>query len=129
MKTLLFHPSPLLLAALVTAAGSFVSTSAQAHAFIDHAEPAVGGTIQQVPTEVAITFSEPVELKFSHVKVFDATGNEVDRKDAHLDPKNPRRLVVSLPPELGAGVYKVNWQAVSKDTHKTGGEYNFTVGS
>ena len=129
MKKSSFRPSPLSVAACLAAVGLLIPIHARAHAFIDHAEPAVGGTVPQGPAEVAVTFTEPVELKFSRVKVFDTTGNEVDRKDLHLDPKNPRRLVVSLPSNLNTGQYKVNWHVVSKDTHTTGGEYRFTVGS
>jgi methionine-rich copper-binding protein CopC len=33
---------------------------------------------------------------------------------------------VSLKP-LGAGIYKVDWRAVSTDTHKTQGNFTFSV--
>ena len=74
-----------------------------------------------------LTFTEDLEAKFSRIQVFDDTGQEVDKKNIHLDPKNPRRLIVSLPVALGAGVYKVVWRAVSVDTHVTNGDFTFRV--
>jgi len=114
----------ILLASLVSLAAV---THARAHAFIDHAEPAVGGTVRQPPAEVDVSFTEGLEAKYSRLQVFDASGKEVDRKDVHLDPKNPKRLVVSLPVALGAGTYKVVWRAVSVDTHVTNGDFTFRV--
>ncbi len=114
--------------AILTGIGTLaVVAQAGAHAFIDHAEPAVGSTIKQPPAEVCLLFTESVEAGFSSIKVFDAAGKEVDKKDVHLDPKNPRRLSVSLPASLGAGTYKVVWRAVSVDTHVTQGDFTFRV--
>ena len=115
--------------AVLTGIGIFAAIAqAGAHAFIDHAEPAVGSTIKQPPAEVCLLFTESVEAGFSSIKVFDAAGKEVDKKDIHLDPKNPRRLSVSLPASLlGAGTYKVVWRAVSVDTHITQGDFTFRV--
>lgn len=102
-------------------------TSTQAHAFIDHTEPAVGSAVKLPPAEVVLTFTEDLEAKFSRVQVFDAAGREVDRKNVHLDPKNPRRLIVSMTAVPGAGAYKVVWRAVSVDTHVTNGDFTFRV--
>ncbi len=103
------------------------AAAAQAHAFIDKTQPAVGGTVKQAPAEVSLSFTEALEAKFSRVQVFDASGREVDRKDGHADPKDAKRLLVSLSAGLGAGAYKVVWRAVSVDTHVTGGDFTFRV--
>jgi len=97
---------------------------AHAHAFVDHAEPPVGHNVKQMPREVRIWFTEPLEPALCSIKVFDVTGKQIDKKDVHADAKNKRLLHVSLLP-LAPGVYKVVWQVVSLDTHATKGDFTF----
>jgi len=110
-------------------AGFFTGTShaAFAHAFPDHALPAVGSTVAQAPHQVEIWFTEKLEPAFSRIDVTDAKGERVDRGDTRLDPQNPSLLLVSLEP-LRPGTYKVHWHVVSVDTHATEGDFTFTVG-
>ena len=114
----------LALAALVSFAGM---TQVRAHAFIDHTDPLVGGTVKQAPTAVRLWYTQALEPAFSRVQVFDAAGKEVDKKDFHLEPKNDHLLIVSLAAGLGAGTYKVVWRVVSVDTHPTEGSFKFEV--
>jgi methionine-rich copper-binding protein CopC len=97
-----------------------------AHAFLDHAEPKVGSTVTSPPAETKIWFTQELEPAFSSIEVSDAQGNEVDKKDAHLDSKDKTLLMVSLP-QLSPGTYTVAWHVVSVDTHKTQGHFQFTV--
>jgi methionine-rich copper-binding protein CopC len=103
-----------------------LQTHAWAHAFLDHAEPKVGSSVTNSPTEIKVWFTQNLEPAFSKLEVRDAKGEEVDKKDAHLDDKNPSLFIVSLPP-LPAGTYTVIWHAVSVDTHKTQGHFEFTI--
>jgi copper resistance protein C len=103
-----------------------LQTHAQAHAFLDHADPKVGGTVANPPAEIKIWFTQYLEPAFSTLEVQDAQGKEVDKKDAHLDDKDKSLFLVSLP-QLPAGTYTVIWHAVSVDTHKTQGHFEFTV--
>jgi copper resistance protein C len=98
----------------------------EGHAFLKRAEPAVGSTIQRSPGQVRIWFSEKIEPALSSVRVFDASGGEVDKRDAPLDRSNQELLCVSLPP-LQAGTYKVVWRVVSVDSHTTKGSFTFRV--
>jgi copper resistance protein C len=116
--------SSLILLALALLTG----TQAQAHAFLDHAQPRVGSTIASSPPQVKIWFTEELEGAFSRIEVFDAKGAEVDRKDSKIDPANGAIMTVSLP-QLGPGDYKVKWSAVATDTHHTTGTFIFTVKS
>jgi copper resistance protein C len=100
--------------------------SAWAHAFLNHADPKVGSEVAQSPTEVRLWFTQALEPAFSTLTVADAQGQEMDKKDAHLDAKDATLLMVSVP-TLAAGTYTVNWQVVSTDTHKTQGSFKFTV--
>jgi methionine-rich copper-binding protein CopC len=103
-----------------------VQSSAWAHAFLDHAEPKVGSSVNISPAELKVWFTQSLEAAFSTLEVQDAQGREVDKKDAHLDAQDKTLFVVSLPP-LPAGTYTVVWRAVSVDTHKTQGHFEFTV--
>ena len=108
---------------LIVLAGS---PEVEGHAFLTGAEPGVGSTVQTSPNEVRIHFTENIEPAFSTIQVFNASGSEVDKRDAHLDPLDHALLHVSLPP-LGAGSYKVVWRVVSVDTHVTNGDFTFGV--
>jgi hypothetical protein len=97
-----------------------------AHAFPDHAQPAIGGTISPAPSEVKIWFTEKLEPAFSKLDVHDAAGATVDKGDAVVDAQDATLMHISLRP-LPAGTYKVHWHAVSVDTHTTDGNFTFTV--
>jgi methionine-rich copper-binding protein CopC len=112
---------------LLIALLSLVASSlAQAHAFLDHADPRVGSTVKGSPPVVKIWFTEELEGAFSKIMVSDAKGQEVDRKDSKVDPANKTVMTVSLD-SLPAGTYKVTWRAVAVDTHHTMGTFTFTV--
>jgi len=98
-----------------------------AHARLLRATPAVGGTVQAAPSEVTLHFSERIEPAFSAVAVRDAAGKQVDKVDFQVDKKDRTVMRVSLPP-LEPGVYKVEWRAVSADTHRVSGDFTFKVG-
>jgi methionine-rich copper-binding protein CopC len=102
------------------------SARVEAHAFLQRANPAVGSTVQGSPSEVRIWFTENIEPAFSSIRVLDASGQEVDKRDVHLDRSNHALLRVSLP-RLEAGTYKVVWRVVSVDTHVTQGNFSFRI--
>jgi copper resistance protein C len=101
------------------------STAAFAHAQLEKAIPAVGGTVAS-PSEIRLEFSEGVEPKFSKVSVT-GPGGAVPLGAAKTEPSNPAVLIVPISKPLSAGAYKVRWQAVSVDTHHTQGTFEFTV--
>ena len=100
--------------------------TAWAHAFLDHAEPQVGSTVTSSPTEVKIWYTQELEPAFSSIEVKNAKGDEVDKKDVHVDAKDKSLLEVSLP-QLPSGTYTVAWHVVSVDTHRTQGHFEFTI--
>lgn len=101
-------------------------SAAYAHAMLDHASPAVGSTVHAAPAQVKLWFSEEIEPAFSSLRVLDASGKEVDKRDKAVSPANRTLLTVSIP-MLSPGTYKVLWRVVSVDTHKTQGAFSFTV--
>ena len=107
---------------LLTAAAS----QAAAHAFLDHAAPAVGSTIHESPAQLRLWFTQELEPAFSTVRVLDRDGKQVDKQDKQGDLANPALLQVSLP-QLAPGRYRVVWRALSVDTHVTEGDFIFDV--
>ncbi len=113
------------IAAAIAASFALCSGPASAHAFLKTAVPAVGSTVQQSPGQVVIDFTEGVEPQFSTITVQDASGADVAAGAVHLEGGNTH-LAVGLKP-LAAGSYKVVWHATAVDTHKTEGNFVFTV--
>jgi len=97
-----------------------------AHAFVDHAEPAVGSQIHGAPAQVKIWFTEKLEPALSKIQVFDSSEQQIDKRDIKIDQSNGALLTVSLP-ALKPGKYKVVWRAVSVDTHVTTGNFTFEI--
>ncbi len=96
------------------------------HAFPDHADPRVGSTVSVPPTRVRIWFDGNLEPLFSTIVVHDAKGTTVDKGDGHVDSSDSTLLEVNLPP-LQSGTYRVLWNVVARDGHRTQGEFTFTV--
>ena len=111
------------LAIAIALTGGIVSTS-HAHAFLDHASPAVGSTVRAPPGAVTIWFTEAVEPAFSRITVTGPAGRRIDQGKAFIG-KNPEELSVKLA-ATAPGTYRVHWQAVSVDTHRTQGHFTFT---
>ena len=100
---------------------------AQAHAHLDHASPAVGSTIATAPKTVVLWFTESLEPAFSTIEVRNAQGAAVQTGKATVDPANHTELRVALK-ALPPGTYKVIWRVLSVDTHRTQGDFTFSVG-
>ncbi len=99
---------------------------AWAHAFPRTTRPAAGSVLAVAPAEVVIVFSERLEAQFSTIEVRDRADRKVTDAAAVLDAGDARRLGLALP-QLPAGTYRVRWRAVSVDTHRTEGAYDFTI--
>lgn len=100
---------------------------AHAHALLHRAVPAVGSVVAVAPTEIRIEFTEAVEPKFSGIAVQSRSGTPVATGAAAVDPSDAKTLVVPLTAPLPPGVYVVRWHVVSVDTHKTQGDFTFTL--
>jgi len=118
---------PLCLSALAVLATMLAPMpEAFAHAFLERASPPVGSEIAASPPELSIQFTEGVEPLFCKIEVHGADGAAVAIGKPHLAPDTNRRLIVELP-KLPPGTYMVIWHVTSVDTHKTEGNFKFTV--
>lgn len=114
--------------ALLTIAGS--ARPASAHAEPERANPPIDGTVTAAPTVVEIWFGEEVKTDGTSIQVIGPGGIQVDQGDAKVDLFDPERkhVTVSLRPNLGPGVYTVQWQSVSgEDGDVAQGTYQFMV--
>ena len=100
--------------------------AAEAHAFLDHASPAVGSSVPTAPAAVTIWFTQDLEPAFSDMTVTNAAGQRVDAGKAQIPPGGPNQLQIGLRP-LAPGTYTVTWHVVSVDTHPTQGTFTFDV--
>ena len=99
---------------------------AWAHATLAAASPPAGATVHTPPEQLVLTFSERVEARFCRVEVLKADGEAAVAGSWYVDPKDHARLIVPVI-RLTPGVYSVAWRAVSVDTHRTEGRYQFSV--
>jgi methionine-rich copper-binding protein CopC len=115
------------LSVLAFAACLLFAPAAWAHAFLDHATPGVGSTVQGSPGDLQIAFSENIVAAFSGATLATADGAAVPTGKAAVDPSSPNVMRVPLGQKLKPGTYVVTWHVVSVDTHHTSGSYKFTV--
>ncbi len=114
-------------AALAVGLSAGFAAAAFAHAFLDHADPAVGSTVKAAPAQVRIWFSEALEPAFSTIAIDDAQGHSVAAGKARVDPGDKKLLEIGPRRAVGWPAAKVTWRAVSVDTHVTQGDFTFTV--
>lgn len=78
-------------------------------------------------TQVSVIFSEPIELDFSSIKIYDSNGEQIDNRDSKYFT-GESSLVVTTPP-LKEGVYTGTTKVLSKvDGHLVDGAFIFAVG-
>jgi methionine-rich copper-binding protein CopC len=106
---------------------SLFGSAAYAHPELQSAEPAAGGAMTTSPKQIRITFNENVIPQLSGVEVKDQTGKVIPTGKSATDPANKKLLIVPVKEQLPAGDYKVEWHAVSDDTHRVKGNYSFSV--
>src|SRR5262249_57716562 len=97
-------------AVVVRAAGS-AHAPANAHAYLDRAEPRVGSSVSSPPRQLSLWFTQNLEPAFSGAQVLDSAGGRVDQ-GARVDPANRSLMRVSLRP-LRPGSYRVYWRVLS----------------
>jgi copper transport protein len=99
-----------------------------AHAFVIGSDPFPSQSLPTAPSKVVVHLSEPVDIRYSSVKVLGPGGNEIDKKNDHISSDH-MTLSVSLPPAIKDGVYTVSTRMLSEtDGHVTENAFVFGVG-
>jgi copper resistance protein C len=115
------------IAASIIITASYLSSAASAHPKLLSAEPAAGEAAATSPKQIKIIFNEAVIPQFSGAEVKEQAGRTIATGKATVDPANRKQLVVPVNEPLPPGDYKVEWHAVSDDTHRVKGSYSFSV--
>lgn len=104
--------------------------NAYGHAFTIRSDPSPSQSVPSAPTKVDVYFSEPIDLRYSTIKVLDPSGKQVDVKDEHNIGGDPASLSVSLPSSgLKDGVYTVSTKVLSAtDGHVVDSAFVFGIG-
>lgn len=109
----------------LTAFALFVALAAPAaaHTYLQSATPEAGANLKAPPTEITMQFSGDLEPAFSSITVTDETDHVVNAGASTAGGKTMRAALKPLKP----GRYRVTWVAVSIDTHRSEGKYNFLI--
>jgi copper transport protein len=97
-----------------------------AHQFLRDAAPADGQTLDAIPGEIRLTFSEPVRLEFTEVVVQGPEGT-LRLGELRSLPDNPRVLVAPVEDGWHPGAFTLRWTTVGADGHRTDGTLFFAV--
>ncbi|WP_062236597.1 copper resistance CopC/CopD family protein [Aureimonas sp. N4] len=99
-----------------------VSSAAFAHAGLMSAEPEDGALLQSAPSELSLSFSEPVAaLRLTLVR---PDGTSVDLPSSM---KTGSHIRAPLDERLGRGTHALVWRVVSADGHPVTGSLSFSV--
>lgn len=103
---------------------------AAAHTYLVSTDPASGATVDVVPRQIRLEFTEEVELEFADATV------SVDGGAAYgvVSERDGRALVVNVPPGAAdgqpadsPGLWEVGYRVTAGDGHPITGSYQFTV--
>lgn len=100
-----------------------MATGADAHAALRTISPQDGATVTSAPTQVVLTFNEPIGTSFATVSVAGA-GGSVSEGKAAVDGVT---VTQALSPALPNGRYTVSFRVVSEDGHPVSDRTTFSV--
>ena len=115
------------MSAFVAVLAPGMAPPAFAHSELVRSVPAANESTGSSPTELRLSFSEPVEQAFSKVTLTGPDKQRVELGKPALDPADNKVMVVSVGKTLAKGAFAVNWSVVSSDGHKSSGSYSFDV--
>jgi methionine-rich copper-binding protein CopC len=94
---------------------------------VQSTSPGKGSTVKKTRKTVKVTFNGPV--RSGTLKVYNAAGTKVSIGNGGRDPRNIKRLTVSLKSGLKVGKYTAKWTIVSADGHALKGSFWFKLKS
>jgi len=115
-----------LVALTVLAFAGVTASSAQAHGKMVASEPKAGAELQAGPRQIRLRFNEALERAFSKIALVDASEVAIALPGITVDKNDPKVMIAEVP-ALKAGQYRVRWSVMTRDGHKTGGEFDFKV--
>jgi copper transport protein len=99
------------------------ASPASAHAVLVGSSPEADALLQEAPTQVVLTFTEPVNPVSGKVRVIAPDGSRVDRDEAR---PSGAQLIIPLRGVTQPGTYLVTFRVISADSHPIGGAFPFS---
>jgi methionine-rich copper-binding protein CopC len=111
--------------------GLLLSSLAQAHPELVTSTPAANAEVSS-PANIELKFSEKLSTQFSGAKLTMTEMPGMKHPPMNIEAKvsgsnDPKVMVITPAKPLVAGTYKVDWRAVSSDTHPITGSVVFKV--
>ncbi|NOJ27767.1 MAG: hypothetical protein DA330_07140 [Nitrososphaera sp.] len=104
-------------------------TAASAHPITIDSSPKPFASLPASPSEVIVSFSEPIELSYSKIAVLGQDGSRFDMNDAHNAGGDTSTIAATLQPNLPEGVYTVTTRVLSAvDGHVVDNAFTFGIG-
>jgi putative copper export protein/methionine-rich copper-binding protein CopC len=119
-------PAVLLALAAVAPVLASPGLDLSAHPALLRASPGEGEALEAPPTEIRLTFSEPVNLVLARVELWGASG-AVGLSPLKAHPDSANVVIAAIPGPLAAGQHTIRWGIVGRDGHPVEGEYAFTL--
>lgn len=113
-----------LLAAIVLLATIAAPNAAFAHAALIKAEPADGAVLAQSPSQISLTFSEPVSPLV--LRLVRPDGTAIPLSSFRVSGQT---VEIDNPQALTSGAHVLSWRVISADGHPVGGSVLFSVGA
>lgn len=95
---------------------------AWAHAQLRGAEPEAGALVDEAPTEIVLTFNEPIAPLQARWFAPDGSAQDAQSRASGND------LLVTVPDGIEQGTQALSWRVVSADGHPVGGTHVFSIG-
>ena len=99
------------------------------HAFVIDSNPAPATSVNTVPAQIEIEFVDPIDMRYSQIKVLDSNGKAIQNNDWHFLNDEHTKTAVTLPPDTPNGIYTVYTKVLdATDGHTTTNAFVFAIG-
>jgi len=120
---------------LILAVAVLLASETLGHARLTESSPAEGGTLAVDDATISLSFTEPVQPRFSDFALhfLGESADAAATRDNRLPRQTPSvdrarsRIEVSLPASTAPGWYLLDWEVLAEDGHTTGGKLRFQI--
>lgn len=98
--------------------------AASAHTDLTSSTPPDGATLDALPANIVLTFSDDMTQEYAKVALTAPDGTPAGAGEPQVDGKSAS---LAVKPGLPPGKYTVGYRVVSADGHPVSGSYGFTV--
>ena len=102
------------------------ASPAAAHAFLVRTQPIQGSVVQDAPSQIVVTFSEPVQPVNDKIKILGPDGKQYQTGKSTVTGS-----ALTIPVRSGTpkGTYVVEYRVISADGHPVGAGFTFSLGA